>query len=306
MITPTETKRTFSITDDWMLQESRTTMQEFVNDATTFKDFDADFTDNFATQWETAINNAFAAPSDELTLDSQIGLTEIVEEKMEDCRAHFQSAKYFIEKAFPNKPTVWNEFGFDNYDIARKAPEKMIVFMGVFSKVANKPENTLKLVEAGYKQSNIDEIDNKLNALISAKTDQEMSKNGRGGSTQNRIELLNIVWEIRTKVAKAAKNIFIDNYARYKVYLLPANSESNIGLSIIGTVTIQDSQTPIENVQINCINNSISTSTDSNGKYGLAKLNNGNYVITFAHPSFKTKTETVNYQGGTLTLNVQM
>jgi hypothetical protein len=306
MNTPTETKRDYSISDDGMLQDSRTTHGEFVNDLATFQNFDADFSNTFATQWDAAINNAFNAPTDEQIIDSQIGLTSNVEEAMEACKAHFQAAKYFIEKAFPNKPTVWNQFGFDNYDTARRTPEKMIIFMGVFFKVASKPENALLLTQAGYKQTSIDEIENKLNGLITAKTEQEMAKNERGDSTQNRVELFNKVWEFRTKVAKAAKNIFIDNYARYKVYLLPASAENSSSFSITGIVTIEGSQTPIENVQITTANNEQNTRTDSNGKYGLTKLAKGNYVITFAHPIFKTKVQTVDYQGGTLILNVQL
>jgi hypothetical protein len=114
------------------------------------------------------------------------------------------------------------------------------------------------------------------------------------------------VWGFRTKVSKAAKNIYTDNFARYKVYLLPASAESSSSFSITGTVTIAGTVTPIQNVQISNGNANQNTITDSNGKYGMAKLDKGKYTITFTHPNFKTHTETIDYNGGTLVLNISL
>jgi len=306
MNTPNETKRDFIISEESLLQDSRTTLAEFVSDATTFKNFDADFDINFATRWQTAIDDAYNAPTDEQILDVQTGLTADVDEKMEACRQHFQAAKYFIEKAFPNKASVWNEFGFDNYETARKSAEKMILFMGVFASVAAKPAYQPLLISAGYTQANIDAIDTKRKELVDAKTAQEMAKNGRGTNTQTRTELLNKVWDFRSRVSKAAKNIFVDNYARYKVYLLPASAESSNIFSITGTVTQSGTENPLQNVQVTITNTGQATNTDSNGKYGIAKLTNGNYEFSFTLAGYKPFNAKVEFSGQTIQLNVSL
>ena len=306
MNAPIDNSRDFRLSDSYMLQDSRTTLAEFATDAATFKSFDADFDDAFAADWETAIANASNATTDDLVVAEQMGLTAAVEEKMEACRVHFQSAKYYIEKAFPNKPALWKEFGYDNYLNARKSVEKMIVFMSVFNRVANKPTYKILLVNAGYSEDNLNAILTKREELIDAKTDQEIGKNSREQITQNRIELLNQVWAFRTKVSKAAKYIFVSNFARYKVYLLPASAESSSNFSITGTVTKKGTKEVIENVEVSNGNADQNTQTDSNGMFGMANLASGSYTLTFTHPSFKTYSQTVTYKRDTMVVNVEM
>jgi len=301
-----ENNRSFKLSDVYMLQDSRTTLAAFIIDAAIFQSFDSDFDNNFATQWEKAIANASKASTDDLVVATISSLTANVDDKMEACKVHFQSAKYFIEKAFPNKPALWKEFGYDNYSEARKSAEKMIVFMSVFNKVANNSLYKNLLINAGYSEANLNTTLTILNELIEAKTNQEIGKNTREQFTQNRIELLNQVWAFRTQVSKAAKNIFTNNFAKYKIYLLPASAEISTNFSIIGTVTEQGTQNVIENVLVSNGNEQQDTQTDSNGMFGMAKLTASSYTITFTHPNFKTCSQTVNYKNGTLTVNVEM
>lgn len=219
MNTPNQLKRDFSISDDSMLQDSRTTLSQFKADQDVFKDFDADFKTPFETQWKAAITDAENAPTDEQVLDVQGSLTTTVETALADCCKCFQDAKYFIKKAFPNQTGVWNEFGFDNYDDVRQSPEKMIVFMSAFSTTANSTKYNTDLVTAGFTQAKIDDILAKQIALVDAKTNQQVAKNSRLGTTQNRVGLMNEVWAFRTKVADAAKVVFQDDFAKYKTYL---------------------------------------------------------------------------------------
>jgi hypothetical protein len=306
MIGITENSRDFRLSDVYMLQDSRTILAAFAMNAATFQSFDADFDSTFAAQWEAAIANASNASTDDLVVAALTGLTVAVEEKMEACRVHFQSAKYYIEKAFPNKPAVWKEFGYDNYLEARRSVEKMIVFMSVFNRVANGPNYKNMLVNAGYSEANLDAILSKREELMDAKTDQEIAKNSREQFTQNRIELLNQVWAFRTKVSKAAKYIFVNNFAQYKIYLLPASAESSSSFSITGTVTNFGTPDVIENVLVSTGNAEQDTHTDSNGMFGMPKLAVGSYVLTFSRQGFKTTSKTVTYKGGTLTVNVEM
>jgi hypothetical protein len=299
MNTPNEETRDFQISDDTMLQDGRTTHAQFVLDEADFIDLDDDFKPQFAGNWLSAIEDASKAPKDEQIVDVQTGLTAAVVASLKDCASHFQGAKYYIEKAFATKKWVLNEFGFDNYEDARQVPEKMITFMDVFWTTADKYKK--ELIAAKYTQAKIDEIATKKQELMDAKKEQELGKNSRLSTTQNRIVLLNTAWGYRTKVAKAAKVIYADNYAKYKIYLLPASEEATTTYSIKGQVTDKAIDKPLANVQVT--NGTDTATTDSNGKYGFAKLANGTYTLTFTLAGYKTVTATAKFDGTTLIIN---
>jgi hypothetical protein len=306
MNTPQAAFRNYKISDSSMLQDSRTTQAEFEKDADAFENFDSVFTKSYKTEWLTAIDAIGTANTDEQVVDVQTTLTDLVEEDMEACRVHFQGAKYFIKKAFPNKEGIWNEFGFDNYDTARQSAEKMIIFMEVAHKVANKPAYNATLVAANYPQTNIDEFLTLRTALITAKTNQELAKNARSGERAFRVDLLNDAWKYRTAVSEAAKNIFINNYARYKVYLLPASAESSSSFSITGTATDKATGKNLEGVVVNPGDDTNAATTDSNGVYGIAKIAEGEMKLDFSKELYLPISQTINYDGKTLVVNVQM
>jgi hypothetical protein len=302
MNSPIQLTRDFSISDNTMLQDGRINHAQFVLDQADFVALDDDFKLPFETNWLAAIEDASKTLNDEQIVDVQTGLTAQVVACLEDCRAHFQGAKYYVEKAFENKLWVLNEFGYDNYEDVRRVPEKMITFMDVFSATANKYK--AELLAAKYTKAQIDAIATKRQALIEAKKQQELGKNSRYSATQNRILLLNMAWGFRTKVAKAAKVIYADNYAKYKIYLLPASEEATSIYSIRGTVTDKATGKGIANVLVK--NTTETTMTDSNGKYGFFKLPNDTYTLTFTIVGYKTATTTAKYEGTTLSVDIAL
>ena len=58
MNTPNQETRDYKISDNSMLQDSRTTQQEFATDAATFKAFDANFITTYKDDWLTEIGRA--------------------------------------------------------------------------------------------------------------------------------------------------------------------------------------------------------------------------------------------------------
>ena len=306
MNTPNQTKRDFNLSDSSMLQDSRTTLAQFKLDQADFGNFDADFKTPFETLWKTNISNAENAPTDEQIIDAQANLTNTVDNRLKECGNYFQMSKYKIEKAFADQEGVWKEFGYDNYDDARQSPEKMIVFMNVWHDVASSTKYKASLIAAGFVQADIDAIATKRQALIDAKTTQEVAKNSRPSTTQNRVILMNKVWENRCKVAKAAKYIYADNFAKYKTYLLPASAEGSGVFSIKGSVSEKDSNKLLEGVQISNGNVANDVATDSNGQYGFAKLANGNYTLTFTLKGYKPLTKALEFAGETLVVDVAL
>jgi hypothetical protein len=306
MNTPISSKRDFNISDSSMLQDSRTTLAQFKLDQADFASFDTDFNPTFEKNWKDSITDAENAPTDEQILDAQANLTDAVVLKLKDCGDYFQMAKYKIEKAFPNQEGVWKEFGYDNYEDARQVPERMIVFMNVWHDVASSLKYKATLIAAGFVQADIDAIVTKKQALMDAKTNQELAKNSRPGVTQSRVALMNKVWGYRSKVAKAAKYIYANDFAKYKIYLLPASAESTGIFSIEGTIAEKESKTKLENVKVSYGVTANDVVSDSNGKYGFSKLNKGDYTITFTLAGYRSATKTVTFNGEALLVDVAL
>lgn len=220
MSTPEQITRNYgNMSDVDMLEFAQTILGQFINDKADFVAYDPDFDDPFEPDWQAAIVAAEQIPTDEALVDQLQGLTQTVEEKMDDCRHKFQSAKRFIEKAFPNNEPVHNEFGYDNYDSARKSQTSMIQFMENFHRVAENYKT--QLIAQNYTQMHIDEIETLRDELHSANEQQEAFKGGRPVLTQDRIITLNTSWNITVDVCRAGKDIFHDNPAKYESYLLP-------------------------------------------------------------------------------------
>jgi hypothetical protein len=219
MAKPKEVIRIFKISDAESVQTSRQFYNQFQKDKDKFIELDPDFGGNFSTNWLSAIEEAETFVGDSTVKSDITILTENVRNKMEIGRTHFQKMKYYIEKAFPNNQAVWNSFGYGKYDSARNSEVRFIPFLRNLHTKAVKYAD--KLIAANYTQAGIDRIDTIREEISEANQVQENYKGDRPVVSQERIELLNKVWEFLLKVNKASKNVFADDYAKLKQYLRP-------------------------------------------------------------------------------------
>jgi len=210
MTSPEKATRLFGISFTSALLDNRVTYVQFLKDQAAFKSFDEDFGTPFEKNWQDAITIAASLPTDEEIVDIQTGFTESLNSTMAACRNSFQDAKYYIEKTFPNKTAVWKEFGYDNYNAARTSVPKMTVFMGVFNSKVEKYKT--QLLAKKFPQASIDTIDTLAKDIVVKKTEQETQKKSRLSITEDRTTKMNAMWLFRQKVAKAAKNIYKENY----------------------------------------------------------------------------------------------
>ncbi|MFI5217996.1 MAG: carboxypeptidase-like regulatory domain-containing protein [Bacteroidia bacterium] len=296
MATADEILRLYRITDPEMYEASRTKRSFFLEDKVELVAFDSDFADPFVTDWLTEIEAAEAFPQDEALDDQLTQLTAVVEEKMESCRDKFQSAKYFIEKAFPKNAPVWNEFGYDNYKTIRRVQNDMVTFMKQFHSTADKYK--VQLIASGYTQPEIDEIDTLRTELIDANTIQENFIGDLPVKTQARHIKNNEVWNIMVKVCTAGKTKFRNDFARYQRYLLPPGEESPEALSILGLVTDQANGNPLQGATLDLQPVGANTTSAANGRYSFGGLPDGNYTLTVSLADYVTQHIPVTITGG--------
>ncbi len=260
----------FQISQDSMLAESTDVANQFADDEAAFELFDANFATPYATNWVIALKKAGNTPPDSVVAAIMKLASEEVETEMEDCRTCFQSAKFFIEKAFPDNHTVWEIFGYNDYLDARKSHDKMPRFMTNFNAAAVLYHLELDAVNySAAKAANILVVRDALNAAIDK---QHQKMGGRLLATKSRVTELNDLWETRVEVSKAAKVVFADDYTRYHMYLLPASDEPATSFNFIGTVTEVGTGKKLFGAMINLGNNLPMIFSDSNGKFGGAKI----------------------------------
>ncbi len=222
MSKPTELARNYQLADAVMLEAAKTTHGFLLEDLQDFNSFNPLFEQGYADDWLDYINVAETVTKDDVIIDQMAGLSAAVEAAMKKCRDKFQTLKFFIEKAFPNNTAVWNEFGYNNYDNARKTQPGMIQFMVGLHAVATKYKT--QLFGVNFTQAKLDEILTFKTELDTANLNQELFKAGRPALTQDRIIKLNKVWDILVEVGKAGKIVYSNNHAKYNRYLLPGET----------------------------------------------------------------------------------
>lgn len=291
-----QSRRAFSITDAEMFEAQKTKRGFFIEDQAEFENFDTDFKTPFEADWLTAIDNAETILQDETLTDQLTQLTNAVEKEMRNCRDKFQDSKYFIEKTFPDNVPVWNEFGYNNYDDARRYQIKMIQFMKNFSLVATKYKTLL--IAKGYTQPKIDEIETFRAALDTANQNQELFKGNQPVSTQERINVYNELWDILVKVCTAGKRIFKNDFAKLQRYLLPPGEETAEAIIISGTITDSVTNLPLQDVEVEIAALSLNMVTGANGKYGFGGVPDGDYTLSAKLAGYADGTADVTIAGG--------
>jgi hypothetical protein len=286
----------FQISQDSMISESTVVIAQFEEDQAAFETFDADFATPFGTKWSAALKAALLTPADSTVATIMKLSSEEVEVKMEDCRTCFQSAKFFIEKAFPDNPTVWNVFGYHDYEAARKSHDKMPRFLTNFHTVAVEYKDELIAVNfLALAAANILVV---RDALLTSLAKQHFKMGNRTMATNSRVKELNSLWETRQEVAKAAKVIFANDYTRYRMYLLPASEEHSDTYNFTGTVTELGTGKKLFGAKINLGNNLPMIFSDSNGKFGGAKIPAFSYTALVTLDGYLEKNVSVNIVDG--------
>ncbi len=285
---PTPLDRKYDISDANMLSDANNKRAYFIEDQVDFANFDLDFASPYEANWLTTIEAAETFVDDETVLDQITGKTQTLNTIMGDCRDYYQGAKHFVEKAFPNNPAVQKEFGFNDYDEARKTQPKMVLFMYKFHKVAQ--QYNVELIAKNYSQIMIDGIKTLADNLKAANVDQDTFIGNRGVKTSTRSTLHNNVWDITTLICKTGKRLYRDDYGKYHRYMLPGSEEPEAELALKGFVRDSITNLVLEDATVSIVELAINTQTDSLGKYAFGILPAGTYTLEITKAGYTSQT----------------
>ena len=258
------------ITDAQMLEETQTILDLFVSYQAEFAVFDASLNAAFAADLQAKIDAGIDFPTDDTVQNEISELTDAVNQAWEACKAHFQDAKYFIEKAFPGNTARHKVFGFGDYTEMSRSQSKVLPFMDQFGDTA--AEHGAALIAAGYTLEKIEEIPTLAAAFNEANRAQEMAKKVRLDLTQGRTITMKAVWTGIKTINIASKSVYRNNYARLQQFLMPApaSNEAPEALSLRGTIINTATNLPEPEVAVSLPDLGLATATDLTGSYGFA------------------------------------
>lgn len=244
MQTPEIIVRAYRGQDAKMLEDARIMRGIFEQDYPDLVEFDPTLTDPFIDDYLVQITAAEQVDPDSLVLDQQTQMTAEVEIAMKKGRNTYQALKYFIERAFPNSPTIWNEFGYNDYAKVHSSHPHFIQFYIQLHKTALKYASQLDQV--GYDATRIAKLNDTSKSLQNANTNQGLFKNTRPVNTQERILTLNGIWDTLSRIRRAGKLTYIENFAKQKRYYGVSNTatkpitEGNVPANAVSNVRSND------------------------------------------------------------------
>lgn len=213
-------KRAYVTSDSTMLSKVRTIHSLFVKDLDAFAAFDATFSPEWGAAWLADIDAAVSVTDDSIRRAEMMGETEDLTDVIEEARTKWIEIKYFIKKAWPGDRAMLHLFGASAYKAARMNQPKMAEFLLGLHSTAT--DYAASLIEAGYTQARIDEIQTICEALLQKNDAQNKARRGRPKLTAQRIAALNAPYTRLMRVNRAAQIVFMNDYAKRKQYVFLA------------------------------------------------------------------------------------
>ena len=210
--------RLYHFSDARLLEKMRGVKKAFVDNKAKFVEYDPNFDDPYADNFDAKLQKAESIPSDNTIKSNQKATTANVINDMNQCYDHVIYTERFVNRAFPGNQAVHDEFGYNIiYSIKDNQPE-MIKFMGNFSATSKKYET--ELTAAKYSAAKITLSETLYNKLLNSNTTQESTKDNRNISTEERIQIYNDLYLTGKDVGDAGRKIFKDDPAMKKLFTI--------------------------------------------------------------------------------------
>ena len=217
--------RYFNGTDANFVVTSGQTIDLIQEKHSEFEAFSMHFTAERLQELIDLYDQIISIPSDNVFIDIQAKATNDVKIEHDKSCKFFQHSKFDIEMAFPNDKLVWNQFGFNDYEKARKSPRNMFMFLSDFDTMAVRYKDIL--TANGWTEENFANVLDHQNNLKAAMNSQNDSMIERRRATEDRVGKLNTVYEKMGTYFKPAQIIFEADEELLKRFRFPAPNPSS-------------------------------------------------------------------------------
>jgi hypothetical protein len=210
----------FNKTYDDALTQAYLFQTEFVIDQADFEAFSGRFADPFADDFLALINAADDLPNNENDLNNQTLITSQLEQKMEECRLHYQKLLLHVGFAYPGDDSILKRFGNLDYNDARRVPSKLIDLLQDGYREANSVTYKAALIAEGFVQLEITKLDTLADELKAKLNEQKIYIRSSSMRADQRAEAFNKVWDSMTAISNASKMMFKGSPSKVEFYLL--------------------------------------------------------------------------------------
>jgi len=215
--------RFYTVRDEIVLENAERFDNQYELDEPEFIKWNsAVFPVDFKIQFREKINKAKEFTNNSENIGRIIKNTPFTGRTLDECNKYFTEMVPVIESTFPNKISIWNQFGFNEYRESCKSYSKMVLFMENLFDVSERYKTLLTL--NGFSQMKIDKIKALKEELQKEQIVQLSGLNTKPADTQKRIIMMNMVWLEMQKINRASKIIFQENVIISDKYELPNHS----------------------------------------------------------------------------------
>ena len=214
-----EIARKFNVADAVLLEFAGKEIEYLPADLAKFTAYDPDLNAEKQTHLKDVYLNALTFGTDKTEVSVVSQLTENLAAQIGNCISIFKDVRYFVRKKFSNSPAIQKELGINTYRKARTVQSKMVLFMYELATGVEKYKTELK--EAGLKDSVIASIKPAAAALEKVNVTQKTGKSGRSVKAEDRVVLLNNLYDILADFSEAAKRVFANDPVKRERYILP-------------------------------------------------------------------------------------
>ncbi|MFZ4400621.1 MAG: hypothetical protein ACOYO1_11345 [Bacteroidales bacterium] len=220
MVKPKEEGLFFTLPVDEMLQMNTVMISNFTGDKAVFIAKVSDLIDPFLDNWKLNTSQLSTIESDSDFLDTQMLMTQAINELEVIARDQLQTIYFYLDRAFPGNKAVQSYFGKDHYEAARNTPQKLINLLLKAKEASEKIDYKDALMAKGLKQTVIDDLEITSDKLKAKSEEREIYISSRKLATQNRFKILNKIWNCMSAVNDASKLVYKADYAKQQQYLL--------------------------------------------------------------------------------------
>ena len=157
---PQEEGLLFNFSVDEMLQINDVMISNFGGDKPDFIAKVSDLNDPFLDNWKNDTDSLSTIKLDSNFIDTQLLMTQAVDELMVIGRDLLQTIYFYVERAYPGNKAVLSYFGKDRYESSRIIPQKLIDLMLKCSDACAKEDYNNAIVAKGFGKHIIDETKN--------------------------------------------------------------------------------------------------------------------------------------------------
>lgn len=262
-LTPKIAVRQYTMEDEQMQTRATTMHGNAVNDMADFNLKFPWFDGTFLASVETDITTAMAFQTDDMVVDAIKVLTEDVRTSMNEGMRALDSLDVYARLAYPDSPARQRVFGQDNWVKARNDQQKMVNALEHAFLYANQNPYLTNLTAKGMDPADIAALETIAQNIQLKDKMQEAAKSNRPVTTEDRINLNNVVWSRMQVIATCAELVYRDDAAKLAQYrLYPPNP--NVSTEV--KITVSRGGNPLGNATVWFSNTAIAGKlTDDNG-----------------------------------------